>query len=294
VSLEPLIPYLDIPELVIVPSGTFGAWPEVPVSLKPFGMLVATGVYVGAYLTIRQARRVGLDERAMTSLITWVVGAGFIGAHLLEVVMYRPEKLIEDPLVVVRLWEGLSSFGGFVGATVGALLWRYRTGERLLPYADVIGSAFPIAWVFGRSGCSVAHDHPGPTSDLWFAVRFPPETGVPWSPGAPGRFDLGLYEMLLTIPLAVAFLILRRRARPWGFYLAIMTLYYAPLRFALDFLRVQDTRYLSLTPAQWLSTGLLALGVWMFFLCMRHAGEVDSIRPPQARSSARRAARAAR
>ena len=31
----------------------------------------------------------------------------------------------------------------------------------ILPFADLILSVFPVAWVFGRSGCSVVHDHPG-------------------------------------------------------------------------------------------------------------------------------------
>ncbi len=297
VSLEPLIPYVQIPEIVLVPSGALDGWPGDPVSLKPFGMLVATGVYVGAYLTIRQARRVGLEEKMMTSLIMWVVGVGFLLAHVLEVLMYRPDRVLEDPLLLVRLWEGLSSFGGFVGGLVGAVIWSHRTRERLLPYADVIASSFPVAWVFGRSGCSVAHDHPGLVSNAWFAVRFPldfPGHAVPWSAGEVGRYDLGLYEMVLTIPLAAAFLVLRRNPRPWGFYLAVMILYYAPLRFALDFLRVRDARYLSLTPAQWLSVALLGLGIWLFFVCMRHAGELESVRPPQVGSSARRAARTAR
>ncbi len=296
-TLEPLIPFVHIPELVLVPSGAFHGWPAVPVSLKPFGMLVATGVYVGAYLTMLQARKVGLEAGKMTSMIMWVVGLGFVFAHVLEVLMYRPETVLEEPFVLVRLWEGLSSFGGFVGGLVGAIVWSYRAGEPVLPYADVVASAFPVAWVFGRSGCSVAHDHPGLPSDAWFAVRYPldfPGSAVPWSAGELGRFDLGLYEMALTIPLAVAFLLLRRQARPWGFYLALMTLYYAPLRFALDFLRIRDARYWSLTPAQWLSVGLLGIGVWMFFRCMRRAGDLESVRPPQVGSSARRAARSAR
>ena len=296
-SFAPLIPYIQIPEIVLVPRGTFDGWPGEAVSLKPFGMLVATGVYVGAYLTIRQAKRVGLEEAKMTSLIMWVVGIGFLSAHVLEVLMYRPGSLLDDPLVLFRLWEGLSSFGGFIGGLLGAIIWSYRFREQLLPYADVIASAFPVAWVFGRSGCSVAHDHPGLLSDAWFAVQYPldaPGHSIPWSAGELGRYDLGLYELVLTIPLAVAFLVLRRKPRPWGFYLTVMTLYYAPVRFALDFLRVRDARYLSLTPAQWLSVALLALGIWLFFICMRRAGELESVRPPQVGSAARRASRGAR
>jgi phosphatidylglycerol:prolipoprotein diacylglycerol transferase len=255
-STEPLVPYLHVPDLVLVPKGALGNFPPADFSLKPFGTLVAIGVYLGAYLAIRQGKRLGLDEKKLLSFIVWVVGIGFVGGHVLDTVFYFPEKIATDPLSLVRLWEGLSSFGGFIGATLGVFVWRWRYGEPVLPYADTVASAFPLAWVFGRSGCTLAHDHPGVLSNAWFAVRYPEG----------GRFDLGLYEMLLTIPLAAAFLWLRRKPRPWGFYLAVMSIAYAPSRFALDFLRIRqgataDARYLALTPAQWSCFALLVVGV---------------------------------
>ncbi|HEY4102249.1 MAG TPA: prolipoprotein diacylglyceryl transferase family protein, partial [Polyangiaceae bacterium] len=138
---------------------------------------------------------------------------------------------------------------------------------------------FPAAWVFGRMGCSVAHDHPGIASDLWFAVQYP----------GGGRFDLGLYEMLLTIPLALAFLYLRRKPRPWGFYLGAMSIAYAPVRFALDFLRVKesnglsgavDPRYGGLTPAQWACFALLGAGVYFFVRTLQNADDPRAFAPP--------------
>jgi phosphatidylglycerol---prolipoprotein diacylglyceryl transferase len=256
VSLSPLVPYLHVPDFVLLPKGTFGNFPPADFSLKPFGTLVAIGVYLGAWLAIKQGRRLGLDERKLMSFIVWVVGVGFVGGHVLDTVFYFPERLAKDPLSLVRLWEGLSSFGGFVGALIGFLLWRWRYQEPALPYADTVASAFPVGWVFGRAGCTLAHDHPGVMSNAWFAVRYPEG----------GRFDLGLYEMVLTLPLAIAFLYLRKKPRPWGFYLAVMSIAYAPSRFALDFLRIRegataDARYLALTPAQWACFGLLAMGV---------------------------------
>ena len=74
-------------------------------------------------------------------------------------------------------------------------------------------------------------------------------------------------------PLALTFLILRRKPRLWGFYGGILCAFYAPLRFLLDFLRERsevlvpgvvataDARYLGLTPAQWACLPLFALGV---------------------------------
>jgi phosphatidylglycerol:prolipoprotein diacylglycerol transferase len=266
-SSAPLIPYITLPELVLVPARFFGDFPPVPISIKPFGALVAMGVYLGAHLTLKRARRLGLDERAMSSFITHVVGYGFVGGHVFDELFYYPERLMADPWSIFRLWDGLSSFGGFSGAVIGMLIWRYRLRVPVLPYADNVVAMLPVGWVFGRAGCATAHDHPGLLSDSWLAVRYP----------GGARFDLGLLEMLLTIPLMLAFLHLARKPRPWGFFAAIACISYAPLRFALDFLRERDpvpgdihgaidVRYFYLTPAQWECFAMLTLGV----LLLRH------------------------
>ena len=280
---EPLVPFVHFDDFVIVPAHLFGAgYPPAPVSIKPFGTLVATGVYLGAYLALRQGRRLGLDDRALTSFIFWVVAIGFVGGHALDTIFYYPGRVLEDPLSLLRLWEGLSSFGGFIGAACGVALWRLRHKVPILPYADVVASALPVGWAFGRAGCAVAHDHPGIASDLWLAVRYPDG----------GRFDLGLLEFVQTLPLAIAFVVLRRNPRPWGFYVATMCLAYAPSRLALDFLRAHelvagerfvasvDPRYGPFTPAQWASLGLLVFGAIFFFVVMRRAGEPESLAPP--------------
>ncbi|HEY3252873.1 MAG TPA: prolipoprotein diacylglyceryl transferase family protein, partial [Polyangiaceae bacterium] len=278
-------------------KGLFGGFPPGAFSIKPFGTLVATGVYVGSILTTRLGKRLGLHERVLTSFALWVIVTGFLGGHMLDVIFYYPGQVLRDPLSLFRIWEGLSSFGGFSGAIIGGFLWKWRYKAEILPYADVVASSFPAGWVFGRTGCSLAHDHPGLPSDAWFAVQYP----------GGGRFDLGLYEMLLTIPLALAFLWLRRKPRPWGFYVGAITIAYAPVRFALDFLRASepiaesgglvaavDPRYGGLTPAQWACFGLLSVGVYFFAHTLKSAGSsaAFAVPPPPAALAGRPAAAA--
>ncbi len=260
------IPYIELSEIVVLRSP--------PLSLKPFGILVATGVYLGAWCAMRYGRKRGLDPRALASFILHVVGIGFICGHALDVVFYAPERLLTDPWALVRVWDGLSSFGGFIGGGLGALLWRRRQRVAVLPYADVVASALPLGWVFGRAGCALVHDHPGIASQAWFAVDFP----------GGARLDLGLIEMALTVPIAIAFLFMQRRAWPWGFLLGCLCVVYAPLRFGLDFLRIDqpvnlphlelqaDRRYAALTPAQWAS---LLLGAFGFFLLRRSLASAE-------------------
>ncbi|MGC4092045.1 MAG: prolipoprotein diacylglyceryl transferase [Polyangiaceae bacterium] len=275
--MTPLIPYVEVAPLVLWKANGPGA---DPISLKPFGLLVSAGVYLGAWVSSRYARQRGVAPAAMASFIYWVVVLGFVGGHVLDVVFYSPERLLSDPLSLLRLWDGLSSFGGFIGGALGALVWRLRQRTAILPYADIVASGLPLGWLFGRAGCAVVHDHPGIASDAWFAVAYP----------GGGRLDLGLLEMALTLPIAVGFLLLQRRAFPWGFFLGVLSCVYAPLRFGLDFLRIRtdvpaldlyaDRRFAELTPAQWACLALFAFGAWLLRRSLRSAHDDAAFRAP--------------
>jgi phosphatidylglycerol:prolipoprotein diacylglycerol transferase len=254
---EPKIPYITLPEIPILPA--MGG--NDPITIKPFGTLVAIGVYAGWLIAHRQAKRLGFSIEKFSQMVSWVMAGGFIGGHVFDVLLYHPSRVFDAPLgdalkELLFIWRSQSSFGGFMGATLGMIAWkrRFRVAS-VLPYCDTVASSFPLGWAFGRTGCSVAHDHPGMRSDHWLAVQYP----------GGGRFDLGLIEVFITLPLALTFLVLMRRPRPWGFYIGAMSLYYAPIRFGLDFLRARDVRdpdvrHFGLTPAQWLCVLLFGVG----------------------------------
>src|SRR5262249_5891296 len=130
-------------------------------AIHSFGALVALGVYIGAIIAMRHARERRYDEKKMNDFIFYVVGCGFVGAHVLDAIFYHPEQLKDDPLYVFWIWEGLSSYGGFIGAIFGAVLYKYKKKEPILGFCEVVNSAFPLSWVFGRMGCASVHDHPG-------------------------------------------------------------------------------------------------------------------------------------
>jgi phosphatidylglycerol:prolipoprotein diacylglycerol transferase len=262
---RPLIPAVDVPEIPIFGRHAFevvGRAVELgPWTIKPFGLLVALGVYAGVWVATRFARQRGIHPEVMSRFIFWVLVAAFVSGHVLDTVFYHPEQVLRDPLSLVRIWDGLSSFGGFIGALVGVFAFKLRYRVRhVLPLADTMAAAFPVGWTFGRMGCAVVHDHPGMRSNLWFAVAF--EQG--------GRFDLGLYEAVFASVVAAVTLVLARKARPPGFFLGFTMMVYAPVRFALDFLRASpgevhggDPRYLLLTPAQWASFLMLGAGIYL-------------------------------
>lgn len=348
-----MVPYIHVPDLGFI---------------HPFGLLVATGVLLGAALATWRARKLGFDVDKLNSFITWMLVFGFIGGHMLDEIFYHPKEVLEDPLSLLMLWKGLSSFGGFTGAFIGIGLWKFYEAEvvrkvqiksagvalvlgllaggalygvltatgavdavfgakalvarlglsavlafivrqglvdgtplyrirrrtspvSILAFADLVLSVFPVAWIFGRSGCSSVHDHPGALAvkGAFLAVEYPrgfppdanpdyvakmftgPRTSfgpIEFLHGDLPRYDLGLLELTFTILLAALIALTWNRKVLTGTYIVVTSMAYAPVRFAMDFLRITDgvnadPRYGGLTPAQWECVALFLFGVGM-------------------------------
>lgn len=234
-----------------------------PLPLHAFGALVAVAVVVGTKFSRMRAQRVGLDPKHVEGMLTWVLVGGFVGGHVLDLLFYEPHEVLAHPLKLLKIWDGLGSFGGFVGAILGATAYvRHKKLEHAFRYVDAIAYGFPFGWIFGRLGCFLAFDHPGRPSTFFLAEVY--RDGV-------SRHNLGLEEALLTVVLAAFFFVAeRRKDRPTGWFVGWLALLYAPMRFLLDSLRIGDTRYLGLTPAQYGSIALGLFGAAMIAWVSRH------------------------
>ena len=229
-----------------------------------FGVLQVIAVTVGMVQLVRRGVQLGQPASQSVAMATSSLCVALICSHLFELVAYHPGRLLADDLrlvlaLLVNPTAGLSSVGGFLGGTIGMLMWsRRRRVEYLIP-VDSMLFAFPSGWLFARLGCFTTHDHPGiPTQSIF---------GVDFGPGPLGgvRHDLGLYEVFWALLMMILFQWLSQRPRPIGLYSALATLLYAPMRFLFDFLRVGDRRYFSLTPAQY---GMMVMfGLGCFLLC---------------------------
>lgn len=241
-----------------------------PLALHAFGALVASGFLLGLWMTIRRAQQKGLDGTLARGLVVWMVGAGFVVSHLTHVVFSNPGALRENPLLLLNLWAGISSFGGLIGAIPAGLWFLKRRGlsrSQLWAYLDVLAFVFPFAWVLGRAGCSVAHDHPGIHTASWLAVRYPDGP----------RYDLGLLEFFYSLLLAGLFLALDRRRWPTGFYFGLFFLLYGPVRFLLDTLRVDEVRHFGLTSGQYGSIVATLVGLATLAILARRAARRDAL-----------------
>jgi phosphatidylglycerol:prolipoprotein diacylglycerol transferase len=189
---------------------------------------------------------------------------GFILAHWVAIVFYKWERLeTEGPLLLLKVWDGISSYGGFIGALLGLLYFARTTlkGKNLFVYSDLLMQGLVLGWLFGRLGCTISFDHPGDVTD--FALGF--------ARGGIARHNLGFYEFLYTLvvlfPTSLWIYAQERKGRlASGYNTAVIGLLYAPLRFVLDLFRATDmagadTRYFGLTFAHYCCLATMALCV---------------------------------
>ena len=265
-----MIPYIEQPSISLG-----------PLTVHAFGAIVALAAYTGLVVGARRFARLGLDRAIGERMAWWAVIGGFLGAHLFSVLLYFPEKVAANPLVLFKLWEDISSFGGILGGSLALWLF-FRVKAPALSaaarwaYVDVAAFVFPISLMIGRIACSLAHDHPGTITAFPLAVSLESPRGqyfirdVYASAGRLGELpagpelarlgfnDLGWYELLYLAAVVVpVLLVMDRRPRRAGTFLLVFITLYMPVRFLLDFLRVSDVRYVGLTPAQWAAAVIL-------------------------------------
>jgi phosphatidylglycerol---prolipoprotein diacylglyceryl transferase len=265
------LPYIHIPNPELPSLPGIGRIP-----IQVFGIIVAAGVFIGVEICARYARRRAVDEDDFRSLVGWVIISGFIGAHVFDVLAYQSDKIASDPLIFLKIWAGISSYGGVLGAVVGYLIFLKRhPGRWPALWADICVSGFVTGFTIGRIGCTVVSDHVGRQTDFVLGMDYPASfvNSHLHVNEAMRLHNLGLYELLYLIPVNVLVLLLafKKQKLPASFLTILTGALYAPVRFYLDFLRLDDSdpRYGGLTFAQWVSIGVFVASIVAAFVVAR-------------------------
>ncbi len=208
-----------------------------PFRLSWHGVFSVLGIIAGVWLALRLTRARIPDDKA-TSVATWGVVGGIVGARLFHVVD-QWELYASDPLQILAIWNGGIAI---VGAVVGGVVVGFVRGLMLsVPVgfgADAAAPALPLGMAIGRIGDLVNGEHWAQACrDLPWCVRYT-------NPNTLGQREyvhpVTTYEMLWDLAIVGLILWLRPRfvGRPGeGRLLWLFLSLYGVGRFFLSFLR---------------------------------------------------------
>ena len=267
----------DVAVLAAIPYTTFPIIDLGPLNLRTFGLMVALGVLLGAWVAASYAERFGVSRDETYRVATWMVLAGIIGSRLTWALTHTDQ--IENPVDVIAIWEGGIQFsGGFICAVAVGLpffrRWDRVTRWRVL---DGYGLGLTLGLALGRVGCYSVGEHFGRETDFFLASRYdggevrePTLGDTPLVPGMTFH-NTSLYEflylMVLFVVLGAVVIAARRRGRDLapGALVGTFVVYYGITRFLSDSLRVNDERFAGMTGAQWMCLVMVPAGIWILW-----------------------------
>ena len=212
--------------------------------------------------------RLGCKKEDLDDMLFYGMLGVVIGGRLGEVLFYRPEYFMHNPLEIFMVWHGGMSFhGGFLGVILAMYLWSRKAGRNLFDVLDFIAPLVPLGYAAGRLGNFINAELPG---------RIAPDT-LPWAmqwPGIPYPVHPSpLYQMLVDgILVFIILWLFARKQRPRMAVGAMFTLLYGCARFFTEYFRTPDWEVVWLgvpiTSGQMLSlpmiVGAIALLVWAY------------------------------
>lgn len=242
-----------------------------PFSIRWYGMAYVAG-FIAAGLVLRslvKRWKVPLrDDDLLDIVLAGVIGL-VAGARLGYVVFYGAGTYWEDPMSVLRFWDGGMSFhGGLIGIMLAGVLVARLKDVPVLRLFDLGAVGAPLGIFFGRLANFI-------NGELWGRV-----TDVPWGmvfPNAPGtapRHPSQLYEALLEgLVLFCILFVLSRRKRADGLLIGTLLALYAVFRLFIEFFREPDAHLGfilgPLTMGQLLTAPMLIAGAWLVWRALR-------------------------
>ena len=230
--------------------------------LPTYGVLVAIAFLAGLYVTVKLARRAGINPELVTNLAVYCALAGLLGAKLLMFIFNWGQ-------IKVFSLETLQAAGVYQGGLILAVLtaFLYVRHNRLpwLQTFDLFAPGIALGHAIGKIGCFAAGCCWGKECDLPWAVTFRNLdaynlTGVPLGVRL---HPAQLYETFAEGAL-FAFLYWRfgKTHRP-GQMIGMYLLFSSVLRFGIEFTRIHEQGLpfgLPFSITQWIAIGLAVAG----------------------------------
>jgi len=244
-----------------------------------------------------------LSRDQIEDLLTWVIIGVILGGRLGYVLFYGDGQFREDPMSIIRVWDGGMSFhGGFIGVCLTVILCARRYGAALGDVANILALTATPAILLVRIANFINAELFGRATDMPWGVKFPSmcvDPGFQPCPTAGDWFYYGtevtrhpsqLYEAGLEGLLLGAVILTLAFARGWlkrkWSLVAVFLMGYGLSRFIIEFVRQPDAQFASpenpigwaydfgawgLTQGQALSIPMILAGVVLVFITRKRA-----------------------
>jgi len=246
--------------------------------LRWYSLAYLAGIFIGYWYLLKLLRQPGapMARRHADDLVFYAALGIILGGRIGYVLFYNPLHYLQNPVDILKLWDGGMSFhGGVIGTTLGILYLSWKEKLPWLRIHDYVACCVPFGLFFGRVANFVNHELWGDVTNVPWAVRFPEINEYGQAVLGQPRHPSQLYEALLegiVLFAILAWMFWRTQARyEPGKLVGAFLLFYGAFRFLIEFVRMPDQQLSGFTQAtglhmgQWLSLPMILGGAWLMW-----------------------------
>lgn len=256
-----------------------------PLAIRWYSLSYIAGILIGWWYVLKLIAQPGapMARRHADDFVFWATLGVLLGGRIGYVLFYNFGQYMQDPLSMLKLWEGGMSFhGGGLGVLVAMLLYCRKNQLNAWRFCDYVACCVPIGLFLGRLANFVNGELWGRATDVAWAIVFPdPAAGdIPRHPSQ--LYEAGLEGIVLFAILAFLFWRTNARYKP-GFLMGSFILGYGVFRFFVEFFREPDqqleafARATHLHMGQWLCVPMILVGLWIILTAQGRRTRIEPV-----------------
>lgn len=236
-------------------------------SVRWYGLLIASGMLIGTILALREAKRIGFNEEYIIDLLIFAVPSAIVGARLYYVI-FEWEHYRDSLWSIINLrGGGLAIHGGVIGAVIAAWIYTKVKKVSFWKIADICAPSIILGQAIGRWGNFFNQEAHGGKTDLPWGIMI---DGIKYHPTF-------LYESIWNF--AVFFFLLwyrKTKVKVKGEVFLLYVILYSIARFFIEGLRTDSLMLGSLRVAQIISIVLIVGMLFLFYYRRKNFSLNDS------------------
>ncbi|MGE7366261.1 prolipoprotein diacylglyceryl transferase [Desemzia incerta] len=123
-----------------------------PLEIHWYGVIIALGIFVAIFLSMKEAEKRGIDEDTIIDMALWTIPIAFVGARLYYVI-FELGYYLENPSQIIAIWNGgIAIYGGLIAGGLTVYWFTKKRNISLWLMLDILAPHVLLAQAIGRWG----------------------------------------------------------------------------------------------------------------------------------------------